>query len=67
MLNTYPELAVGGVLVAPFVAYVAAALILFICLRLLLPRTPIRRLFVASPIVEACGYVLILAALIIFF
>ena len=67
MLNTYPELRVGGVFIAPFVTYAAAALILFIPLRFVLPRTPIHRLFIASPVVELCGYVLILAALIIFF
>jgi hypothetical protein len=67
MLNTYAELRVGGVLIAPFVAYAAAALVLFLPMRLLAPRMPIPRLFVASPIVEVCGYVLILAALIIFF
>jgi hypothetical protein len=67
MVDTFSELRLGGVLIAPFVSYAVAALILFFPLRLILVRASIHRLFSASPIVEVCGYVLILAALFVLF
>ncbi len=67
MLNTFEELKFGGVFFAPFVTYAAAALVLFLLLRSLWSRAPIPRMFSAAPIVEVCGYVLVLAALIVLF
>jgi hypothetical protein len=67
MLNTFRELRIGGVLVAPFVSYAAVALVLFLLLRYLIGRVPIHRWFDASPIVEVCGYILVLATLVVLF
>jgi len=45
MTNTYRELVIGGVLIAPIVAYAAIALIAFLLLRPLLRLIGFARLF----------------------
>ena len=54
------ELAVGGVLVAPFVRDALIALALLLALRPLLRRARIERVFANPPLVETALYVCLL-------
>ena len=64
MTAGYPELALGDVLLAPFVGQAAAALLLFALLRPFLSRLPLERLFANPPAVELCLFVLLTALLV---
>ena len=66
MMQTFPELVIGGVLVAPFVLYAALALVVFLLLRPLLRLVAFDRYFANPPVAQLSLYVLILAALIVF-
>ena len=66
MMQRFPELTVGGVLVAPFVLYAAVALVLFLLIRPLLTLVAFDRVFANSPVAQLSLYVLILAVLIVF-
>ncbi|MDX7953865.1 DUF1656 domain-containing protein [Lichenihabitans sp. Uapishka_5] len=66
MMQTFPELTLGGVLVAPFVLYAGLALVVFLLLRPFLALLVFDRLFANPPVVQLSLYVLILAALIVF-
>ena len=67
MTHGFPELTVGGVLVAPFVIYAGAAIAIFVLLRPFLRRVAFDRAFSAPPVAELSLYVLILALLIVLF
>jgi hypothetical protein len=67
MMHGFPELVIGGVLVAPFVLYAGAALAIFAVLRSLLQFAAFDRVFSHPPVAELSLYVLVLALLIAFF
>ena len=67
MTHGFPELVIGGVLIAPFVTYAAAALVLMVLLRPLLRLVGFEQAF-GNPAAALLGlYVMILASLIILF
>jgi hypothetical protein len=67
MMHSFPELTIGGVLVAPFVIYAGAAIAIFAVLRPFLYLVAFDRAFSSPPIAELSLYVLILALLIVLF
>ena len=67
MMHSFPELTIGGVLVAPFVIYAGAAIAIFAALRPLLHLVAFDRAFSNAPVAELSLYVLILALLIVLF
>ena len=67
MMHSFPELTIGGVLVAPFVMYAGAAIVIFVLLRPLLHLVAFDRAFSHPPVAELSLYVLILALLIVLF
>ena len=67
MTHSFPELTIGGVLVAPFVIYAGAAIAIFVVLRPLLHLFAFDRAFSNPPVTELSLYVLILALLIVLF
>jgi hypothetical protein len=67
MTHSFPELTIGGVLVAPFVIYAGAALAIFAVLRPLLHFVAFDRAFSSPSIAELSVYVVILALLIVLF
>ena len=67
MMHSFPELTIGGVLVAPFVIYAAASIVIFAVLRPFLRLVAFDRAFRSPPIAELSLYVLILALLIVLF
>jgi hypothetical protein len=67
MMHSFPELTIGGVLVAPFVIYAGAAFAIFAVLRSLLHLVAFDRVFSNPPVAELSLYVLILALLIVLF
>ena len=67
MMHTFPELVIGGVLVAPFVTYAVAAAILFAVMRPVLRLVGVERLFANPPLALLGLYVVILAILIVLF
>jgi hypothetical protein len=67
MMHGFPELTIGGVLVAPFVIYAGAAIAIFTVLRPLLHLVGFNRAFSNPAVAELSLYVLILALLIVLF
>ena len=67
MMHGFPELTIGGVLVAPFVIYLGAAIAIFAVLRPFLHLVGFNRAFNNPAIAELSLYVLILALLIVLF
>ena len=67
MMHGFPELTVGGVLVAPFVIYAAAAVAVFTALRPVLHLVGFDRAFMSAAVAELSLYVAILALLIALF
>jgi hypothetical protein len=67
MMHGFPELTIGGVLVAPFVIYAGAAIAIFAALRPVLYLIAFDRAFSNPPVAELSLYVLILALLIVLF
>jgi Protein of unknown function (DUF1656) len=67
MMHGFPELTIGGVLVAPFVIYAGAALAIFAVLRPVLHLFGFNRAFNNPAVAELSLYVLILALLIVMF
>ena len=67
MMHSFPELTIGGVLVAPFVIYAGAAIAIFAVLRPFLHLVAFDRAFRSPPIAELSLYVLILALLVALF
>jgi hypothetical protein len=67
MMHSFPELTIGGVLVAPFVIYAGAAIAIFALLRPVLHLVAFDRAFMNPAVAELSLYVLILALLIVLF
>ena len=67
MAHTFAELAVGGVLFAPFVTYLAAALVLIVVLRPLLHVVGFAKMFSHASVAELSLYVSVLSLLMLLF
>lgn len=67
MTNTYRELVVGGVLIAPIVSYAAIALVALLMLRPLLRLIGFATVFSNPSLAELCLYVAMFGALALFF
>jgi hypothetical protein len=67
MTHTFPELVVGGVLIAPLVSYAIAALVIFVALRPVLHAVHFSKLFNHPSIAELSVYVTILGLLTVLF
>ena len=67
MSHTFPELAIGGVLLPPFVTYLAIALVVIIVLRPLLHVVGFAKMFSHASVAELSFYVIILGLLMLFF
>jgi hypothetical protein len=67
MAHTFGELVVGGVLVAPFVTYLVAALAVIIVLRPLLHFAGFAKMFSHPAIAQLSLYVTILCLLMLLF
>ena len=67
MIHGFPELVVGGVLIAPFVSYALAALALFFLVRPALSLVNFEAAFGNPPLALLCIYIAILAILIVLF
>jgi len=67
MAHTFPELVVGGVLFAPFVTYLVAALVLIVVLRPLLHVIGFAKMFSHASVAELSLYVTILSLLVLLF
>ncbi len=67
MTRSFPELVIGDVLIAPFVTYAVAALVVVLLLRPLLRLVRFERLFSNPPVALLSLYVLVLAVLIVVF
>jgi hypothetical protein len=65
MIHDFPELIVGDILIAPFVIYAAAALVLFALFRPVLRLVRFESLFSNPPAALLCVYVTILTLLIV--
>ena len=65
--HTFAELTVGGVLFAPFVTYLVAALVLIVVLRPLLHVVGFAKMFSNASIAELSLYVTILGLLMLLF
>ena len=66
-MHSFPELTIGGVLIAPFVIYAGAAFAMFAVLRPFLHLVAFDRVFSNPPVAELSLYVVILALLIVLF
>jgi hypothetical protein len=67
MARTFPELVIGGVLFAPFVTYLVAALVLIVVLRPLLHVVGFAKMFSHASVAELSLYVTILSLLVLLF
>jgi uncharacterized protein DUF1656 len=67
MIHSFPELIVGGVLIAPFVTYALVALVIFVLLRPALQRVNFESFFSNPPVALLSVYVTVLATLIVLF
>ena len=67
MSHTFPELVIGGVLLAPFVTYLAMALVVIIVLRPLLHVVGFAKMFSHASIAELSLGVTILGLLMLLF
>jgi hypothetical protein len=67
MAHTFPELIIGGVLVAPFVTYLMTALVVIIVLRPLLHVVGFAKMFSHASIAELSLYVTILSLSMLLF
>ena len=67
MAHTFRELVVGGVLVAPFVTYLVAALVVIIVLRPILHVAGLARMFSHAAIAQLSLFVTILCLLMLLF
>jgi hypothetical protein len=66
MMHSFPELTIGGVLIAPFVMYAGTAIAIFAVLRPVLHLIAFDRAFSNPPVADLSLYVLILTLLIVF-
>ena len=67
MAHTFRELVIGGVLVAPVITYVVAALFVVLLIRLVLRFAGFFQIFSNAAIAELSLYVTILGLLVLFF
>jgi Protein of unknown function (DUF1656) len=67
MTNTYRELVIGGVLVAPIVSYAATALLIFLLLRPLLHLVRFSRFFSNPAVAQLSLYISIFGLLTLLF
>ena len=67
MAHTFAELVVGGVLFAPFVTYLVAAVVLIVVLRPLLRVVGFAKMFSHASVAELSLYVTILGSLMLLF
>jgi Protein of unknown function (DUF1656) len=67
MMHSFPELTIGGVLVAPFVIYAGAAIAIFAVLRPLLHLVGFDHAFSNPAVAELSLYVVILTLVIVLF
>ena len=67
MAHTFPELVIGGVLLAPFVSYLVMALIVIIVLRPLLHVVGFAKIFSHASVAELSLWVAILGLLMLLF
>ena len=67
MAHTFAELAVEGVLFAPFVTYLAVALVLIVVLRPLLHVVGFAKMFSHASVAELSLYVTVLSLLMLLF
>ena len=67
MAHTFPELVIGGVLLAPFVTYLMTAFVVIIVLRPVLHVVGFAKMFSHASIAELCLYVTILGLLMLLF
>jgi hypothetical protein len=67
MAHTFPELAIGGVLLPPFVTYLAMALVVIIVLRPVLHVVGVAKMFSHASVAELSLYITILGLLMQFF
>ena len=67
MTHTFPELIIGGVLLAPFVTYLVSALVVIVVLRPLLQLVGFVRLFSNAAIAQLSLYVTVLGLLMFLF
>jgi hypothetical protein len=67
MTQTYRELVIGGVLVAPIVSYAAATIVILVVLRPALHIIGFSRLFSNPPIAELSLYIAIFGLLTFLF
>ncbi|MDL2410102.1 DUF1656 domain-containing protein [Rhizobium calliandrae] len=67
MTHTFPELVIEGVLVAPFVTYFLAALVVVAVLRPILHLVGFAKILGPSPVAEFSLYVTILCLLMLLF
>jgi hypothetical protein len=67
MAHTFGELVVGGVLVAPFVTYLVAALVVVIVLRPLLHVAGFAKLFSHTAVAQLSLFVTVLCLLMLLF
>ena len=67
MAHTFPELIIGGILVAPFVTYLLAAFVVIIVLRPLLHVVGFAKMFSHASIAELSLYVTILSLSMLLF
>jgi hypothetical protein len=63
MTHPFSELVIGGVFLAPFVAYAVAALVIVLVLRPILHRARVREMFSHPSIAALSLYVVILGLL----
>ena len=67
MAHTFPELVIGGVLLAPFVVYLAAALVVIVVLRPIFHAVGFAKMFSHASIAELSLYVAILGLMMLLF
>jgi uncharacterized protein DUF1656 len=67
MTHGFPELVIGGVLIAPFVTYALVALVILVLLRPVLLLVNFESFFSNPPVVLLSLYVTVLATLIVLF
>ena len=67
MSHTFAELVIGGILLAPFAAYLAMVLAVIIVLRPLLHVVGFAKLFSHAPVAELSLYVSVLGLLMLLF
>jgi hypothetical protein len=66
MMHPFSELVIGGVFLAPFVAYAVASLVIVLVLRPILRLLRVQEMFSHPSVAALCLYVVILGLLTVF-